>query len=113
MFVAYDTVLGRDVTIEPSVFFSPGVTVADNVLIRANSHIEGARLASGVKAVSYTHLTLPTILRVYHPVFRAMLKHIPTPTSYSTFLVVPCYTDTELPLHLTSITSIIGLNVNT
>ncbi len=39
---AYDTVIGRDVTIEPNVFFGPGVTVSDNVKIKANCHIEGA-----------------------------------------------------------------------
>jgi bifunctional UDP-N-acetylglucosamine pyrophosphorylase/glucosamine-1-phosphate N-acetyltransferase len=44
---SYDTKLGKDVTVEPNVFFGPGVTVADNVIIRANSHIEGARIASG------------------------------------------------------------------
>jgi bifunctional UDP-N-acetylglucosamine pyrophosphorylase / glucosamine-1-phosphate N-acetyltransferase len=29
------------VTIEPNVFFGPGVTVADNVSIRANCHLDG------------------------------------------------------------------------
>jgi bifunctional UDP-N-acetylglucosamine pyrophosphorylase/glucosamine-1-phosphate N-acetyltransferase len=47
VFFAHDTVLGRDVTIEPQVVFGPGVTVAENVTIRAFSHIEGARIASG------------------------------------------------------------------
>ena len=37
---AWDTKLGRDVLIEPNVFFGPRVSVADNVKIRANSHIE-------------------------------------------------------------------------
>ena len=32
VFFSHDTVLGRDVTIEPNVFFGPGVTVADKVL---------------------------------------------------------------------------------
>jgi bifunctional UDP-N-acetylglucosamine pyrophosphorylase/glucosamine-1-phosphate N-acetyltransferase len=44
---SYDTEIGKDVTIEPNVFFGPGVTIADNVIIRANSHIEGARIAAG------------------------------------------------------------------
>ena len=44
---SYDTRLGKDVVIEPNVFFGPGVTVADGVTIRANSHIEGATIASG------------------------------------------------------------------
>jgi bifunctional UDP-N-acetylglucosamine pyrophosphorylase/glucosamine-1-phosphate N-acetyltransferase len=44
---SYDTRVGRDVTIEPNVFFGPGVTVGDNVVIRANSHIEGAQIEKG------------------------------------------------------------------
>ena len=47
VFFARDTKIGADVTIEPNVFFGPGVTVADNVTIRAFSHIEGATISSG------------------------------------------------------------------
>ena len=47
VFLATDTRLGRDVVIEPNVVFGPGVRVADNVLIRAFSHLEGADIASG------------------------------------------------------------------
>ena len=47
VFFAADTRLGRDVVIEPNVFFGPGVTVADNVRIRAFTHLEGATIASG------------------------------------------------------------------
>src|SRR5215218_4618458 len=39
---AYDTKLGRDVTVEPHVVFGPGVEVADGASIKAFSHIEGA-----------------------------------------------------------------------
>jgi bifunctional UDP-N-acetylglucosamine pyrophosphorylase / glucosamine-1-phosphate N-acetyltransferase len=39
---AYDTRLGRDVTVEPHVVFGPGVQVADGATIHAFSHIEGA-----------------------------------------------------------------------
>ena len=38
----HDTVLGRDVVVQPNVVFGPGVTVADNVQIKAFSHLEGA-----------------------------------------------------------------------
>ena len=62
VFFSYDTVLGRDVTIEPNVFFGPGVRVADKVLIRANSHIEGASLASGVKVGPFARLRPGTVL---------------------------------------------------
>jgi bifunctional UDP-N-acetylglucosamine pyrophosphorylase/glucosamine-1-phosphate N-acetyltransferase len=59
---AWDTQLGRDVTIEPNVFFGPGVTVADNVKIRANSHIEGATIASGCEVGPFARLRPGTIL---------------------------------------------------
>ena len=39
---AYDTKLGRDVTVEPHVVFGAGVEVADGAYIKAFSHIEGA-----------------------------------------------------------------------
>jgi bifunctional UDP-N-acetylglucosamine pyrophosphorylase/glucosamine-1-phosphate N-acetyltransferase len=45
---AYDTRLGRDVTVEPHVVFGPGVQVADGATIHAFSHIEGAII--GTKA---------------------------------------------------------------
>jgi len=43
---AWDTKIGRDVTIEPNVVFGPGVTIADGVAIHAFSHLEGATVAS-------------------------------------------------------------------
>ena len=45
---AYDTRLGRDVTVEPHVVFGPGVDIADGATIHAFSHIEGAII--GAKA---------------------------------------------------------------
>jgi bifunctional UDP-N-acetylglucosamine pyrophosphorylase/glucosamine-1-phosphate N-acetyltransferase len=45
---AYDTKLGRDVTVEPHVVFGPGVEIADGATIKAFSHIEGAIV--GMKA---------------------------------------------------------------
>jgi bifunctional UDP-N-acetylglucosamine pyrophosphorylase/glucosamine-1-phosphate N-acetyltransferase len=45
---AYDTRLGRDVTVEPHVVFGPGVGIADGATIHAFSHIEGALI--GAKA---------------------------------------------------------------
>jgi bifunctional UDP-N-acetylglucosamine pyrophosphorylase/glucosamine-1-phosphate N-acetyltransferase len=53
---AFDTELGRDVTIEPNVVFGPGVTVANGVKIRAFCHIEGASIAEGAEVGPYARL---------------------------------------------------------
>ena len=60
---AWDTALGRDVLIEPNVLFGPGVTVADNVKIRANCHIEGAEIAGGCEVGPFARLRPGTVLR--------------------------------------------------
>jgi bifunctional UDP-N-acetylglucosamine pyrophosphorylase/glucosamine-1-phosphate N-acetyltransferase len=59
---AWDTEIGRDVTIEPNVFFGPGVRVADGVTIRAFCHLEGATLASGVEVGPYARLRPGAVL---------------------------------------------------
>ncbi len=59
---AWDTMIGRDVLIEPNVFFGPGVSVADNVKIRAYSHIEGAQIASGCEIGPFARLRPGTVL---------------------------------------------------
>ena len=59
---AWDTLLGRDVLIEPNVMFGPGVSVADQVKIRANCHIEGARIASGCEVGPFARLRPGTVL---------------------------------------------------
>jgi bifunctional UDP-N-acetylglucosamine pyrophosphorylase/glucosamine-1-phosphate N-acetyltransferase len=56
VFFSHDTVLGRDVTIEPNVFFGPGVTVADGVVIHASSHIEGATIGAGAHVGPFARL---------------------------------------------------------
>ena len=48
-YFSFDTKLGRDVVIEPGVFFGNGVTVGDNVTIHAYSHIEGAIIEDGAE----------------------------------------------------------------
>lgn len=59
---AWDTKLGQDVLVEPNVFFGPGVSVADGVKIRANCHIEGASLATGVEVGPFARLRPGTVL---------------------------------------------------
>ena len=56
VFFAHDTVLGRDVVVEPNVVFGPGVRVADNVVIHAFSHLEGAQVESGAEIGPYARL---------------------------------------------------------
>lgn len=63
VFFAWDTKLGRDVTVEPNVVFAPGVTVADDVIIHAFSHLEGATLESGVAIGPYARLRPGAVLR--------------------------------------------------
>ena len=53
---SHDTVIGRDVTIEPNVFFGPRVVVEDDVTIHANCHIEGARLQRGAEIGPFARL---------------------------------------------------------
>jgi bifunctional UDP-N-acetylglucosamine pyrophosphorylase/glucosamine-1-phosphate N-acetyltransferase len=56
VWLAYDTKIGRDVTIEPNVFFGPGVTVEDGAEIKANCHIEGAHIGAGARVGPYARL---------------------------------------------------------
>jgi len=60
---AWDTELGRDVTIEPNVVFGPGVSVADGVTIHAFSHLQGARLESGADVGPYARLRPGAVLK--------------------------------------------------
>ncbi|NNM72050.1 bifunctional UDP-N-acetylglucosamine diphosphorylase/glucosamine-1-phosphate N-acetyltransferase GlmU [Enterovirga aerilata] len=47
VFLQSDTKIGRDVVVEPNVWFGPGVEIGDSVSIRSFCHIEGARVAAG------------------------------------------------------------------
>src|SRR5436190_8901398 len=62
VFFCADTKLGRDVVIEPDVFFGPGVTIGDNVHIRAFSHIEGATIAGGAIVGPFARLRPGAVL---------------------------------------------------
>lgn len=59
---AHDTVLGRDVTVEPNVVFGPGVRVADGAMIRAFSHLEGASVGEGCEVGPYARLRPGAVL---------------------------------------------------
>lgn len=62
VFFSWDTRLGRDVTVEPNVVFGPGVDVADNAVIHAFSHLEGARIAGEVSVGPYARLRPGAVL---------------------------------------------------
>ncbi len=59
---AWDTQVGRDVTIEPNVFFGPGVSVADGATIRANCHLEGARVGPNCEVGPFARLRPGAVL---------------------------------------------------
>jgi bifunctional UDP-N-acetylglucosamine pyrophosphorylase/glucosamine-1-phosphate N-acetyltransferase len=56
VWLAFDTVIGRDVTIEPNVFFGPGVVVEDGAHILANCHLVGARIGRGARVGPFARL---------------------------------------------------------
>lgn len=53
---SHDTVLARDVTVEPNVVFGPGVSVGEGAVIHAFSHLSGARVAPGVSVGPFARL---------------------------------------------------------
>lgn len=56
VYLASDTRLGRDVVIEPNVFFGPGVTVGDEVTIKAFSHLESCVVGDKADIGPYARL---------------------------------------------------------
>ncbi len=54
--LSFDTVIGRDTTIEPNVYFGPGVTVESGTRIRAFSHLEGCHVSRGATVGPYARL---------------------------------------------------------
>jgi bifunctional UDP-N-acetylglucosamine pyrophosphorylase/glucosamine-1-phosphate N-acetyltransferase len=59
---SFDTQIGRDVLVEPNVFFGPGVAVADGATIRGFSHIEGATIGAGAEVGPYARLRPGAVL---------------------------------------------------
>ncbi|WP_298092552.1 bifunctional UDP-N-acetylglucosamine diphosphorylase/glucosamine-1-phosphate N-acetyltransferase GlmU [uncultured Sphingomonas sp.] len=59
---AHDTVIGRDVTIEPNVVFGPGVTVADGATIHGFCHLEGAAIGPKAEVGPYARLRPGAVL---------------------------------------------------
>jgi bifunctional UDP-N-acetylglucosamine pyrophosphorylase / glucosamine-1-phosphate N-acetyltransferase len=55
-FLSYDTKIGRDVIVEPHVFFGKNVSIEDNAVIHASCHIEGASIGEGVHVGPFARL---------------------------------------------------------
>jgi bifunctional UDP-N-acetylglucosamine pyrophosphorylase/glucosamine-1-phosphate N-acetyltransferase len=56
VWLCFDTVVGRDVVIEPNVFFGPGVTVDDGAEILANCYVERSRIGRGARIGPFSRL---------------------------------------------------------
>jgi bifunctional UDP-N-acetylglucosamine pyrophosphorylase / glucosamine-1-phosphate N-acetyltransferase len=56
VWLSYDTALGRDVLVEPNVYFGPGVVVEDGAHIMANCHMVGARIRAGARVGPFARL---------------------------------------------------------
>ena len=61
---AHDTLIGRDVSIEPNVVFGPGVTIGDGATIRAFCHIEGAQIGAAAEVGPYARLRPGAVMGV-------------------------------------------------
>ncbi|HEX6602118.1 MAG TPA: DapH/DapD/GlmU-related protein, partial [Solirubrobacterales bacterium] len=59
---AFDTRLGRDVTVEPHVVFGPAVEVAAGATIKAFSHIEGAIIGAKASIGPFARIRPGTVL---------------------------------------------------
>ncbi len=57
-----DTVLGRDVTIEPCVFLGPGVVLGDGVTVHAFCHIVGAHIEAGAEIGPFARFRPQSVL---------------------------------------------------
>lgn len=62
VFFAHDTLVARDVTIEPFVVFGPGVSIASGTTIRAHSHVEGATIGENCEVGPFARLRPGTVL---------------------------------------------------
>ena len=56
MFLSHDTLLGRDVVVEPNVVFGPGVRVADGCTVRSFAHLTETSLEAGVRIGPFVRL---------------------------------------------------------
>ncbi|HEV7717680.1 MAG TPA: bifunctional UDP-N-acetylglucosamine diphosphorylase/glucosamine-1-phosphate N-acetyltransferase GlmU [Arsenicitalea sp.] len=55
-YFSYDTAIAQDVTVEPSVWFGPGVTVGEGAVIHAFCHFEGATIGPNTQVGPFARL---------------------------------------------------------
>lgn len=63
VYFSADTIIGRDVIIQPNVFFGEGVQIGNHVEIRMSSHIEGATIGDDCIVGPFARLRPTTILK--------------------------------------------------
>ncbi|MCP5087536.1 MAG: bifunctional UDP-N-acetylglucosamine diphosphorylase/glucosamine-1-phosphate N-acetyltransferase GlmU [Rhodobacteraceae bacterium] len=56
VYFSFDTIIGRDVIVEPNVVFGPDVTVESGAIIRAFSHLEGCHVSQHAIIGPYARL---------------------------------------------------------
>jgi bifunctional UDP-N-acetylglucosamine pyrophosphorylase/glucosamine-1-phosphate N-acetyltransferase len=62
VFFSADTKIGRDVIIEPNVFFGPGVEIADNATIYSFCHLSETKIGQGALIGPFARLRPGTVL---------------------------------------------------
>lgn len=55
-YLGHDTTFGRDIVVEPNVWFGAGVSIADNVVIHAFSHLENVKIERGAQIGPFARL---------------------------------------------------------
>ena len=63
IFFSKDTIIGKNVTIEPYVVISKGVKIGNNVIIKSFSHLESCKIESKVEVGPYARIRPGTILK--------------------------------------------------
>ena len=56
VYFSFDTALAKEATIEPNVYFGPGVSVGSGTRVRAFSHLEGCEVGSGCSVGPFARL---------------------------------------------------------
>ncbi len=63
IFFSKDTIIGRNVSIEPYVVFGPKVKIGNNVIIKSFSHLQACKIENKVEIGPYARIRPDTILK--------------------------------------------------